>query len=88
MIPASITVNGRTYRKPSRPLVVACVDGCEPEYINQAIASGRAPFIAGLRETGTCLTADCVVPFIGAWLVNKAFDAHPEWEPKPAKKRR
>ena len=39
-----------------------CVDGCEPEYINQAIASGRAPFIAALRETGTCLTADCVVP--------------------------
>ena len=34
------------------------------------------------------LTADCVVPFVGAWLVNKAFDAHPEWEPKPAKKRR
>jgi hypothetical protein len=26
------------------------------------------------------LTADCVIPFIGAWLVNKAFDAHPEWE--------
>ena len=62
MIPASITVNGRTYRKPSRPLVIACVDGCEPEYINQAIASGRVPFIAGLRDTGTCLTADCVVP--------------------------
>ena len=42
--------------------MVVCVDGCEPDYINQAIASGRAPFIAGLRETGTCLTADCVVP--------------------------
>ena len=46
----------------ARPLVVVCVDGCEPEYINQAIASGRAPFIAALRENGTCLTADCVVP--------------------------
>jgi hypothetical protein len=34
------------------------------------------------------LTADCVVPFVGAWLVNKAFDAHPEWEPKTAKKKR
>jgi phosphonoacetate hydrolase len=43
-------------------LVVVCVDGCEPEYINQAIGSGRAPFIAALREKGTCLTADCVVP--------------------------
>ena len=62
MIPATLAVNGRTYRWPVRPLVIACVDGCEPEYINQAIASGRAPFIAGLRDSGTCLTADCVVP--------------------------
>jgi hypothetical protein len=27
------------------------------------------------------LFADCVIPFIGAWLVDKAFDTHPEWEP-------
>jgi len=60
--PATVSVNGRTYRSPERPLVVVCVDGCEPEYINQAISSGRAPFIAALREKGTCLTADCVVP--------------------------
>jgi hypothetical protein len=33
------------------------------------------------------LLADCVVPFVGAWLVNKAFDAHPEWERKPVRKR-
>ena len=34
------------------------------------------------------MTADCVIPFIGGWLVHRAFDAHPEWEPKPAKRRR
>ena len=34
------------------------------------------------------LTADCVIPFVGAWLVNRAFDAHPEWEPKPVRRRR
>jgi phosphonoacetate hydrolase len=60
--PGTITVNRRSYRAPEQPLVVVCVDGCEPEYINQAIATGRAPFVAALRETGTCLTADCVVP--------------------------
>ena len=58
----SVTVNGRSYRAPQRPLVIVCVDGCEPDYINQAISSGRAPFLASLRENGTCLTADCVVP--------------------------
>ncbi len=56
------SVNHRTYPWPRRPLVVVCIDGCEPEYVNQAIASGRAPYLAALRETGTCLTADCVVP--------------------------
>jgi phosphonoacetate hydrolase len=55
-------VNGRAYAWPRGPLVVVCVDGCEPEYVNQAIASGRAPYLASLRERGTCLTADCVVP--------------------------
>ena len=58
----TISVNGRKYRWPERPLVVVCVDGCEPDYINQAIEAGRAPFLASLKERGTCLTADCVVP--------------------------
>jgi phosphonoacetate hydrolase len=58
----TISVNGRTYQWPARPLVVVCVDGCEPDYINQAIEAGRAPFLASLKERGTCLTADCVVP--------------------------
>jgi peptidoglycan/LPS O-acetylase OafA/YrhL len=34
------------------------------------------------------LAADCVIPFIGSWLVDKAFDAHPEWEPAAALKHR
>jgi phosphonoacetate hydrolase len=58
----AVTVNGRRYRWPDRPLVVVCVDGCEPDYINQAIIAGRAPFLASLAQRGTCLTADCVVP--------------------------
>jgi phosphonoacetate hydrolase len=62
MIPATTEVNGRRYRAPTRPLVVICVDGCEPDYISAAIASGEAPFLASLRERGTCVTADSVVP--------------------------
>ena len=57
-----IEVNGRRYRWPERPLVVVCVDGCEPDYVNQAIAAGSAPWMAALNDRGTCLTADCVVP--------------------------
>src|SRR5450631_3883953 len=58
----AITVNGREYRWPQRPVVVVCVDGCEPDYISQAIEAGKAPFLGGLNGRGTCLTADCVVP--------------------------
>jgi len=58
----TVTANGRTYRFPDRPLVVICVDGCEPDYITQTISAGRAPFLASLAERGTCLTADSVVP--------------------------
>jgi hypothetical protein len=32
-----------------------------------------------LREVYV-MTADCVIPFVGGWLMEKAFDAHPEWE--------
>jgi hypothetical protein len=39
-----------------------------------------------MRE-GHVVIADCVIPFVGGWLVNAAYDAHPEWEPgKPMKK--
>ncbi len=58
----SVTVNGRRYRWPEQPLVVVCVDGCEPDYINQAIEAGVAPWLGALDGRATCLTADCVVP--------------------------
>jgi phosphonoacetate hydrolase len=58
----SVEVNGRGYRAPDRPLVVVCVDGCEPDYITQALEAGVAPFLRAMCEHGTSLTADCVVP--------------------------
>jgi len=58
----SVSLHGRTYRPPAGPVVIVCVDGCEPDYINLAIGAGAAPWFAGLVKRGTCLTADCVVP--------------------------
>ena len=60
--PDAITVNGRSYRRPDRPLVVVCVDGCEPAYLDEAIAAGMMPYLAGVRAAGTYRTADCVMP--------------------------
>lgn len=62
MKPASILVNGRSYRKMSAPVVIVCVDGCEPEYINCAMQAGAMPWMSGVAQNGTVLNADCVVP--------------------------
>ncbi len=59
---APLHVNGRAYRLPEAPTVVVCVDGCEPDYIAQAVAAGRAPWLKRVLAEGTALVADCVVP--------------------------
>jgi len=57
-----IAVNDRTYAWPTNPVVVVCVDGSEPAYIEQAVAAGRMPFTATMIENGADLRAHCVVP--------------------------
>jgi len=55
-------VNGRSYAAPKQPTVVICVDGCEPDYIAQAVAAGQMPTMKRWLREGTALIADCVVP--------------------------
>ena len=59
---SEIQVNGRTYRLPTRPSVVVCVDGCEPDYIAQAVAGGHMPWMKAILANGSSAIADCVVP--------------------------
>lgn len=58
----SIEVNGRHYRLPAAPAVVVCVDGCDPEYISQAVAGGHMPWMQRTLASGSAVVADCVVP--------------------------
>jgi phosphonoacetate hydrolase len=58
----AITVNARHYALPKKPTVVVCVDGCEPDYLAQAVASGQMPWLKRTLAHGTALVADCVVP--------------------------
>jgi phosphonoacetate hydrolase len=58
----ALTVNGRTYAWPRRPLVVVCVDGCEPDYLTRAVAMGAMPWLGGTLARGTNRLADCVIP--------------------------
>lgn len=57
-----LQVNGRHYAMPKQPTVVICVDGCEPDYIAQAVAAGQMPTMKRWLAEGTALVADCVVP--------------------------
>ena len=64
MIPMNspLTVNGREYSWPQQPLVAVCIDGSQPEYIEEAIAGGHMPFTQKMLESGTDLRGQSVVP--------------------------
>ena len=57
-----IEVNGRSYRRPKRPSVVVCVDGCEPDYIAQAVAGGHMPWMKSVLARGASVIAECAMP--------------------------
>jgi phosphonoacetate hydrolase len=57
-----ITVNGRAYAAPRSPLVVLCIDGCEPDYLTRAMEAGAMPYLAATLRGGTWALADCVIP--------------------------
>ena len=60
--PATITVNGHSYRWPAAPVVVVCIDGSEPDYTSEAMKAGAMPWLARTLPCGADLLADCVVP--------------------------
>ena len=73
-----VTVNGREYKWPLKPLAVICIDGSEPEYIEKAVQAGLMPFTAQLLNTGIDLRVDCVIPsFTNPNNVSLLLDARP-----------
>ncbi|WP_054313196.1 phosphonoacetate hydrolase [Mesorhizobium sp. 1M-11] len=61
-IGADVVANGRSYRRPDTPVVVICIDGSEPGYIEAAIEKGLAPNLDRLMKTGANTTALSVIP--------------------------
>ncbi|WP_437625911.1 phosphonoacetate hydrolase [Sorangium sp. So ce1151] len=47
-----IDLCGRRYALPARKTVVFCIDGCAPEYLDQALADGLMPRLAGSLAGG------------------------------------
>ena len=58
----ALTVNGRTYAWPKQPTVIVCIDGSEPDYMDEAIVAGMMPWLKEARQKGSDHIAECVVP--------------------------
>ncbi|OQV03416.1 hypothetical protein CLAIMM_08464 [Cladophialophora immunda] len=55
-------LHGRKYKLPERPTVVICVDGFDPEYLEQGISDGNTPNMAKFVQSGFATTAKCAMP--------------------------
>lgn len=58
----NVEVNGRCYAWPQAPVVVVCVDGCEPDYLVQARRAGVTPWLDRVLTQYGARTGDSVVP--------------------------
>ena len=61
-ISMAVTANDRTYPAPKTCAIGICLDGCEPAYLDVAIAEGLMPTLKRIRETGTDRMAHSVIP--------------------------
>ena len=59
---APVEANGRTYPAPKVCAIAICLDGCEPSYLEVAIAEGLMPTLKRIREAGTDRLAHSVIP--------------------------
>ena len=61
-IHSTIEANTRIYPTPKVPAIAICLDGCEPAYLDVAIAKGLMPTLKRMRETGTDRLPHSVIP--------------------------
>lgn len=59
---SSVQVNGTPYRWPLRPVVVVCIDGGDPRYLQRYLADGTVPHIARCVREGFAAVADGSMP--------------------------
>jgi phosphonoacetate hydrolase len=57
-----VTANGRDYPRPKVCAVAICLDGCEPAYLDAAIAAGLMPNLVRIKAAGTVRLAHSVIP--------------------------
>ena len=58
----TVELNGVTYQWPSRPVVIVCIDGGDPAYLDQSLRDDVTPHTAGFMRDGFSAVAESVVP--------------------------
>lgn len=58
----SIELHGRHYQLPSRSVVVVCIDGFDPEYLQAGCDNGILPTMSSWLKSGFHTTAKCAMP--------------------------
>src|SRR3954470_10062863 len=59
---STVEVNGITYRWPKKPVVVVCIDGGVPVYLDQFVREGAIPNIERFMRNGYASVADGTMP--------------------------
>jgi phosphonoacetate hydrolase len=62
MAPADVALNAVTYRWPTRPVVVVCIDGGDPAYFERGLQDGVIPTVERFMRTGFSATAEGTIP--------------------------
>lgn len=60
----AVELHNRSYRLPSRPVVIVCVDGFDPEYLTAGRESGTLPTMSSWLKSGFHTTATCAMPSV------------------------
>ena len=58
----SFIANGRTYRRPTGPIALICLDGSADEYLSCAMARGKAPNLLRMSQEGFRGMVRCQLP--------------------------
>lgn len=61
---SSITLHGKSYNIPTRPTVVVCIDGFDPEYLTSGLEKGILPTMARWVQEGFHVTAKSAMPSV------------------------
>lgn len=57
-----VQVHGKLYQVPQRPTVVVCIDGFDPEYLEQGCQDAILPHMGSFLKSGFHVTANCAMP--------------------------